>query len=83
MKDLIEEILNDLIKCEINKKEAINKLLYLNSINSSICKGDLVRVDNEDYAKVIRIVNKEVAIIKYDDGTTLYDVKKWRLKKYM
>lgn len=82
MKGQVEDIINNLLKHEITKEKAVNELLFLYSVSSSICVGDYVRIDYTGYGKVIKKIDEEKVLVKYDSGVE-YPLAKWRLKKYM
>lgn len=82
MKGQVEDIINNLTKHELTKEQAINKLLFLYSVSSSIYVGDYVRIDYTGYGKVVKEIDEENVLVKYNSGVE-YPLAKWRLKKYM
>lgn len=69
MKEKFKKTIDELLTHKLTKKDAVDKLLFLCSVSSSVKVGDRVRIDgyNEPDVKVLEI-NKDKALCKLSNG---------------
>jgi|SaaInl5LU_22_DNA_1037371.scaffolds.fasta_scaffold19049_3 hypothetical protein len=79
MKEDFERIINELLNHDLTKKEALDNLLFLCSVNSSVKVGDRVRVDGYKEPNVhVLEIEKNRALCKLQNGLE-YQYELYRL----